>query len=115
MTTNASPPDKMKRKDYEKHLRKLQVELCHLQEWVKQKGSRVIIVFEGRDAAGKGGTIKAIAEKVSPGFFALLLFRLLRTVKSQRCTFNGISSSFQPRAKSLFSIAAGTIAQALNM
>ena len=72
MTTNASPPDKMKRKDYEKHLRKLQVELCHLQEWVKQKGSRVIIVFEGRDAAGKGGTIKAIAEKVSPRIFRVV-------------------------------------------
>jgi len=44
----------MKRKVYEKELRKLQVELCHLQDWVKNKGARVIIVFEGRDAAGKG-------------------------------------------------------------
>jgi hypothetical protein len=50
---------KMKRKAYEKELRKLQVELCHLQDWVKQTGARIIIVFEGRDAAGKGGTIKA--------------------------------------------------------
>ena len=60
---------KMKRKIYEKELRKLQEELCHLQEWVKLKGLRVIIVFEGRDAAGKGGTIKAIAERVSPRVF----------------------------------------------
>jgi hypothetical protein len=43
-----------------------QVQLCHLQDWVKDKGSRAIIVFEGRDAAGKGGTIKAITERVNP-------------------------------------------------
>jgi polyphosphate kinase len=60
---------KMKRKAYEKELRKLQVELCHLQEWVKAKKLRVIIIFEGRDAAGKGGTIKALTEKVSPRVF----------------------------------------------
>ena len=59
----------MKRKDYEKALRELQVELCALQDWVKQKGLRVVLVFEGRDAAGKGGTIKAITEKVSPRVF----------------------------------------------
>jgi len=63
---------KMKRKDYEKELRKLQVQLCHLQEWVKEKKLRVIIIFEGRDAAGKGGTIKAIAEKVSPRVFRVV-------------------------------------------
>jgi polyphosphate kinase 2 len=60
---------KMKRKAYEKELRKLQVELCHLQDWVKASGARIIIVFEGRDAAGKGGTIKAISERVSPRVF----------------------------------------------
>jgi polyphosphate kinase 2 len=64
---DASP--KMKRKEYEKELRKLQVALCHLQEWVKAKKLKVIILFEGRDAAGKGGTIKAITEKVSPRVF----------------------------------------------
>lgn len=67
--TNAEP---LKGKKYEKELRKLQGELCHLQEWVKQKGLRVIIVFEGRDAAGKGGTIKAITERVSPRIFRLV-------------------------------------------
>jgi polyphosphate kinase 2 (PPK2 family) len=46
--------------------------LCHLQEWVRQKGLRIIIVFEGRDAAGKGGTIKAIAERVSPRIFRVI-------------------------------------------
>jgi polyphosphate kinase 2 len=62
----------LKRKKYEKHLGKLQAELCVLQEWVKHKGLRVIIVFEGRDAAGKGGTIKAITERVSPRTFRLV-------------------------------------------
>jgi polyphosphate kinase len=62
-------PVKMKRKAYEKALRKFQVELCYLQDWVKLKGLRVIIVFEGRDAAGKGGAIKAITERVSPRVF----------------------------------------------
>src|SRR6516165_1833315 len=65
----ANDGGKMKRKSYEKELRKLQVELCHLQQWVKTKGLRVIVLFEGRDAAGKGGTIKAITEKVSPRVF----------------------------------------------
>jgi polyphosphate kinase len=63
---------KMKRKDYEEKLRKLQVELCDLQEWVKASGARVIIVFEGRDAAGKGGTIKALTERVSPRVFRVV-------------------------------------------
>lgn len=63
---------KLKRKEYEKALRQLQVELCGLQEWVKYKGLRVIILFEGRDAAGKGGTIKAITERVSPRVFRVV-------------------------------------------
>ncbi len=63
---------KMKRKAYEKQLHKLQVELCRLQEWVKYKGLRAIIIFEGRDAAGKGGTIKAITERVSPRVFRVV-------------------------------------------
>jgi polyphosphate kinase len=69
---NADPPEKLKNKRYTKELRKLQEELCHLQDWVKAKGERVIIVFEGRDAAGKGGTIKAITERVSPRVFRLV-------------------------------------------
>jgi len=58
--------EKMKNKEYTKELRRLQAELCKLQEWVKYKGLRVIVIFEGRDAAGKGGTIRAITERVSP-------------------------------------------------
>jgi polyphosphate kinase len=63
---------KLNRKKYEKELRKLQTELCCLQEWVKLKGLRVMVIFEGRDAAGKGGTIKAITERVSPRVFRLV-------------------------------------------
>jgi polyphosphate kinase 2 len=62
----------MKRKAYEKSLRKLQVRLCHLQDWVKEKGLRVVIVFEGRDAAGKGGTIRALTERLSPRVFRVV-------------------------------------------
>jgi polyphosphate kinase 2 len=64
--------EKLDRKSYEKHLRKLQEELCYLQDWVRKTGERVIIIFEGRDAAGKGGTIKAITERVSPRVFRVV-------------------------------------------
>jgi polyphosphate kinase 2 len=62
---------RLKRKQYEKELRRLQAELCKLQDWVKYKGLRIMVVFEGRDAAGKGGTIRAITERVSPRVFRL--------------------------------------------
>lgn len=64
--------EKLKRKEYEKELGKLQVELCHLQDWVKATGERIVIVFEGRDAAGKGGLIKAMTERVSPRVFRVV-------------------------------------------
>jgi polyphosphate kinase len=63
---------KMKDGDYLKQLGKLQVELCHLQEWVEETRARIILVFEGRDAAGKGGIIKAITERVSPRVFRVV-------------------------------------------
>ena len=69
MAKEEDPSAKIKRKPYEKELRKLQVELCHLQRWITSKGLRVIVLFEGRDAAGKGGTIRALTEKVSPRVF----------------------------------------------
>ena len=61
--------NEMKRSEYEKELKKLQIELCHLQQWIKEKQLRVVIVMEGRDGAGKGGTIKALTERVSPRVF----------------------------------------------
>ena len=65
-------PVPLKNKAYEKELHRLQAELCHLQEWVKSTGERIVVVFEGRDAAGKGGVIKAITERVSPRVFRVV-------------------------------------------
>lgn len=62
----------LKRKDYEKELKKLHAELVKLQEWVRHEGKKICIVFEGRDGAGKGGTIKAITERVSPRIFRVV-------------------------------------------
>jgi polyphosphate kinase 2 len=64
--------DELSNKDYERALKKLHVELVQLQEWVKKKGLKVVVVFEGRDGAGKGGTIKAITERVSPRVFRVV-------------------------------------------
>jgi polyphosphate kinase 2 len=72
MAKDQEASSRMKRKAYEKELGKLQVQLSHLQEWVREKKLRVIVLFEGRDAAGKGGTIKAITEKVSPRVFRVV-------------------------------------------
>ena len=63
---------KLKRKDYERELARLHVEFVKLQLWVVHKGLRVCVVFEGRDGAGKGGTIKAITERVSPRIFRVV-------------------------------------------
>jgi polyphosphate kinase 2 len=71
-TTQSDGGGKLKNKRYVKELRKLQAKLCELQEWVKHKGLRVIIILEGRDAAGKGGTIKALTERVSPRVFRVV-------------------------------------------
>jgi len=68
----AAPKDKLKRKDYDKQLARLHVELVKLQQWVVHAGLKVCIVFEGRDGAGKGGTIKAITERVSPRVFRVV-------------------------------------------
>lgn len=70
--TKAQNKGQLKRKAYETELRRLQAELCRLQDWVKHKGLRVIVVFEGRDGAGKGGTIRAITERVSPRVFRVV-------------------------------------------
>src|SRR6476646_457933 len=72
LQSDDSGPTKLKRKEYEKVLRELQTELCSVQDWVKQAGERIIVVFEGRDAAGKGGTIRAMTERVSPRTFRLV-------------------------------------------
>jgi polyphosphate kinase 2 len=68
----AQPREKLKGKDYERELFQLHVELVKLQEWVKHKGLKICVLFEGRDGAGKGGTIKAITERVSPRVFRVI-------------------------------------------
>src|SRR6476620_5527620 len=70
--TAAVPPEKLSRKDYERKLQKLQVELCYLQDWVRETGTRVIIICEGRDTAGKGGLIRRLTERVSPRTFRVV-------------------------------------------
>ncbi len=65
-------PEKLDRKFYEAELRKLQIELCHLQEWIKGNGGRIIIILEGRDTAGKSGLIRVIKERVSPRVFRVV-------------------------------------------
>ena len=70
--SNDNADSKMGRKEYEEELRKVQVELCRLQDWVKHEGKRIVVVFEGRDGAGKGGIIKAITERVSPRVFRVV-------------------------------------------
>src|SRR5678815_1132361 len=72
MSKQSETNGKLKAKDYEKELRKLQAKLCKLQDWVKHTGMRVVVVFEGRDGAGKGGTIRAITERVSPRVFRVV-------------------------------------------
>jgi polyphosphate kinase 2 len=71
-TASGSARQKLTNSEYLKELRKLQVELCRLQEWVKATGQRIVIVFEGRDGAGKGGTIRALTERVSPRVFQIV-------------------------------------------
>ncbi len=68
----SAPPGELSGKDYDRELKKLHVQLVNLQQWVVEKGLKVCIVFEGRDGAGKGGTIKAITERVSPRVFRVI-------------------------------------------
>jgi len=69
---NDEAKSKLSNKKYVKEIRKLQVELCKLQDWVKHTDQRVVLVFEGRDTAGKGGTIRSITERVSPRIFRVV-------------------------------------------
>jgi len=72
LEARTGPPAKMKRKEYEREMRLLHAELVAMQEWVKASGAKICIVFEGRDTAGKGGTIKRITERVSPRVFRVV-------------------------------------------
>ena len=100
-------------KDYERELKKLHVELVKLQQWVQEKGLKVCIVFEGRDGAGKGGTIKAITERVSPRVFRVIA--LPSPTEREKTQMYGAALSSRicrPPAKSSSGTAAGTTAPA---
>ena len=115
MTADNPNSKKMKLKEYEKHLHKLQVELCRLQDWVKTEGARIIVIFEGRDAAGKGGTIKAISERVSPRVFRVVALPAPSDREKAKCIFNATLRTFPPPARSSSSTEVGTTGQASNM
>lgn len=100
--------ERMGRREYEEELRKLQVKLCYLQDWLKESGHRCIVVMEGRDAAGKGGTIKAITERVSPRYSGSLPCPRHRIVKRARCTSSAISGISRRPARWSSSTAVGT-------
>jgi len=97
---NRNDNGRLTRKHYGKELSRLQLELCKLQDWVKYKGLRVIVVFEGRDAAGKGGTIRAITNGSVRACSVSLLYRLRQIVRRARCIFSAICSISQRRERS---------------
>ena len=104
---------KLKSKEYEKELPACRAKLCALQEWVKAKGLRVIVVFEGRDAAGKGGTIKAITERVSPRVFRVVALPAPSDREKSADVHAALHAALSRRpARSSSSIAAGTTAPA---
>ncbi len=114
--TKDTAPEKLANKDYMKELRKLQAELCHLQEWVKHKGLRVIIVFEGRDAAGKGGTISALTERVSPRVFRIVALAGALRPREVADVYPALHAPIsRPRARSSSSTAVGITARASSM
>jgi hypothetical protein len=91
---------KLDRKQYDKELQRLQAELCTLQEWVKAKGPRVIVVFEGRDGAGKGEPFAPSPSASARVYFALSHSPPRRIGKRAKCTCSGTCSISQPPARS---------------
>ena len=91
---------KMKRKEYEKVMRRLHGELVALQEWVKATGAKVCIVFEGRDTAGKGGTIRRITERVSPRVFRVVALPAPTEREKSQMYIQRYISHFPPPARS---------------
>ena len=85
---------RMKRKPYEAEMRRLHGELVAMQEWVKATGAKICVVFEGRDTAGKGGTIKRITERVSPRVFRVVALPTRPNARSRRCTSSGTLPHF---------------------
>ncbi|WCI08364.1 hypothetical protein PJ267_18840 [Arthrobacter sp. OVS8] len=109
---DGQPRTKMPRKEYEAEMAVLQGELVAMQEWVKSTGAKICIVFEGRDTAGKGGTIKRIVERVSPGSSGWWPSPHRPTGRSPRCTSSAIWRTSRRPAKWSSSTAAGTTGRA---
>lgn len=99
---------KLKRKLYERELEQLQIELVKLQEWVKYKGLKVVVIFEGRDAAGKGGVIKRITEKLNPRVCRVAALPAPTEKRKLSGIFSVTSHISRPQAKSSCLIAVGT-------
>ena len=105
----AASSSEISRKEFEKQLAKLQVELVRLQTWVKAKGARVIVVFEGRDTAGKGGVISRITARTSPRVFRHLALPAPSSREKSQVYSSATSQTFRQRVRSFYSIAHGTI------
>ena len=103
---------KMDREIYEAELEKLQIELVKLQEWIKHEGLRVAVIFEGRDAAGKGGTIKRVTEHLNPRVVRIAALATPTTASAPSGTSSGTSSTCRPPARWSSSTAPGTTAPA---
>lgn len=101
-------PAKISLKKYLRELKYLHGELVALQRWVQREGLKVCIIFEGRDGAGKGGTIKAITERVSPRIFRTVALPTPTEREKARFTCNATFRTCRPQAKSSSSTAAGT-------
>ena len=95
-----APDGKVGGKVYERELARLHVELVELPQWVVHGRAKTRIVFEGRDGAGKGGTIKAITERVSPRVFRVVALPRPPSARSRRCPFGAISAICRPPARS---------------
>ena len=104
----AAASGKVSRKEFEKELTKLQVELTRLQTWVKEKGARVIVVFEGRDTAGKGGVISRITARTTRASTATWHCPSHPTARRHKFSFSATSRISRRRARSSSSTARGT-------
>jgi len=101
-------PRRVPRNLYEAELARLQIELARMQTWVRAEGARVVVLFEGRDAAGKGGTIKRITEPLNPRFCRIAALPAPKTARARSGTSSDTSRTCRPRARSSCSTAAGT-------
>lgn len=111
---SSGEPRKLPRSLYERELYRLQTELVKLQEWVRAEGARLVVVFEGRDAAGKGSTIKRVTEHLNPRVARIVALPRPPSASAANGISNAMSSTFRPRGKWSCSTGAGTTAPAVE-